>query len=137
MIGVPTLAATDPQLGGGSAPGIGFAIPSNLVKDIAGQIVADGKVVNSHRAFLGITAGETNGGGVFVGTITPGGAAASGGIRVGDLILSIDGTPTPTVSTLEAVLAELKPGQEVPIVIEHQGGARRTLHLTLGSYPGS
>ena len=137
VIGVPTLAATDPQLGGGSAPGIGFAIPSNLVKDIAGQIVADGKVVDSHRAFLGITAGETNGSGVFVGTITPGGAAATGGIRVGDLILSIDGTPTPTVSALEAVLAELKPGQEVPIVIEHQGGARRTLHLRLGSYPGS
>jgi putative serine protease PepD len=35
VIGIPTLAATDPQLGGGSAPGIGFAIPSNLVKDIA------------------------------------------------------------------------------------------------------
>ncbi|MDX6388871.1 MAG: hypothetical protein QOD85_2673, partial [Gaiellaceae bacterium] len=62
VIGIPTLAATDPQLGGGSAPGIGFAIPSNLVKDIAGQIVSRGKVVDSHRAFLGIRVGETNGG---------------------------------------------------------------------------
>jgi S1-C subfamily serine protease len=51
VIGIPTLAATDPELGG-SAPGIGFAIPGNLAADIAGQIVAHGKVVDSHRAFL-------------------------------------------------------------------------------------
>src|SRR6266566_8820059 len=45
VIGIPTLAALDPQLGG-SAPGIGFAIPSNVVSDIAGQIVKNnGKVV--------------------------------------------------------------------------------------------
>jgi putative serine protease PepD len=39
VIGIPTLAAIDPELGG-SAPGIGFAIPSDLVLDVAGQIVA-------------------------------------------------------------------------------------------------
>jgi putative serine protease PepD len=65
VIGIPTLGAIDPQLGG-SAPGIGFAIPSNLVKDVAGQSVAHGKVVNSHRAFLGITVGEAAGNGVIV-----------------------------------------------------------------------
>ena len=54
VIGVPTLAASDPQLGGAAA-GIGFAIPSNTVRDIAGQIVKNGKVVNSHRAYLGIS----------------------------------------------------------------------------------
>jgi putative serine protease PepD len=41
VIGIPTLAAIDPELGG-SAPGIGFAIPSDRVLDIAGQIVAHG-----------------------------------------------------------------------------------------------
>src|SRR5207237_6953253 len=66
VIGIPTLAAADPELGG-SAPGIGFAIPSNLASDIAGQIVAHGKVVDSHRAFLGIRVGDTNGNGVLVG----------------------------------------------------------------------
>ena len=81
VIGIPTLAATDPQLGGGSAPGIGFAIPSNLVKDIAGQIVAHGKVVDSHRAFLGVRVGETNGNGVLVGSVDSGGPAAKAGMR--------------------------------------------------------
>ena len=54
VVGIPTLAATDPQLGGSAAPGVGFAIPSLVVSDIAGQIVSHGHVVNSHRAFLGV-----------------------------------------------------------------------------------
>ena len=70
MIGIPTLAASDPQLGGAAA-GIGFAIPSNTVKDIAGQIVKNGQVVNSHRAYLGIKIGDT-GNGVYVGSVTAG-----------------------------------------------------------------
>jgi S1-C subfamily serine protease len=137
VIGIPTLAATDPQLGGGSAPGIGFAIPSNLVKDIAGQIVKNGKVVNSHRAYLGIRVGDTNGNGVYVGSVTAGGAAAKAGIRVGDVIVSVDGTPTPTTAALSARLAGLKPGQKVPVVVKHQNGTKTTLQVTLATYPGS
>jgi S1-C subfamily serine protease len=137
VIGIPTLAATDPQLGGGSAPGIGFAIPSNLVKDIAGQIVKNGKVVNSHRAYLGIRVGDTNGNGVYVGSVTAGGAAAKAGIRVGDVIVSVDGTPTPTTAALSARLAGLKPGQKVAVVVKHQNGTKTTLQVTLATYPGS
>jgi putative serine protease PepD len=137
VIGIPTLAATDPQLGGGSAPGIGFAIPSNLVKDIAGQIVTNGKVVNSHRAYLGIRVGDTNGNGVIVGSVTAGGPAANAGLRVGDVIVSVDGKPTATAAVLIAVLAELKPGQNVPVVVKHQNGTKATVQATLGTYPGS
>jgi S1-C subfamily serine protease len=136
VIGIPTLAATDPQLGGGSAPGIGFAIPSNVVKDIADQILAHGKVVDSHRAFLGIRVGDTSGNGVIVGSVTAGGAAARAGMRVGDVIVSVDGTPTPTTGALSAVLAELKPGRNVSVVVRQQSGAKTTLHVTLGTFPG-
>ena len=136
VIGIPTLAATDPQLGGGSAPGIGFAIPSNVVKDISGQILAHGKVVNSHRAFLGIRVGEASGNGVIVASVTPGGAAAKAGMRVGEMIVSVDGTPTPTIGALSAVLAELKPGQDTRIEVRHQNGVKTTLQVTLGTYPG-
>lgn len=52
VIGIPTLAAQDPQAGG-TAPGIGFAIPSNVAKDIASQLITSGRVTNSHRAYLG------------------------------------------------------------------------------------
>jgi putative serine protease PepD len=135
VIGVPTLAATDPQLGG-SAPGIGFAIPSNLVRDIAGQLVKYGKVVDSHRAYLGIRVGDTGGQGVYVGEVTPGGPAAKAGIHSGDVIVSVAGKPTPTTDVLSAALATLKPGKTVRVVVRHQNGKKATLQVTLGTYPG-
>jgi S1-C subfamily serine protease len=136
VIGIPTLAATDPQLGGGSAPGIGFAIPSNLAKDIAGQIIANGKVVNSHRAYLGVRLGVT-GNGLYVGSVSAGGPAADAGIQVGDVIVSLDGTPTATTAVLSTALAELKPGQKVSIVVRHQDGSKATVQVTLGTLPGA
>jgi putative serine protease PepD len=135
VIGIPTLAAIDPELGG-SAPGIGFAIPSNLVKDIAGQIVTYGKVVNSHRAFLGVTVGEAVNG-VYVASTTDNGPAAKAGIRVGDLIVSVGHKATFTTAQLSAVLAELKPGETVPVAMTSQNGTKTTVQLTLGTYPGS
>jgi len=136
VIGIPTLAATDPELGG-SAPGIGFAIPSNLVADIAGQIVAHGRVVDSHRAFLGVRVGDTNGNGVLVGAVTPGGAAAKAGIRDGDTIESVNHRPTPTTVALAAVLSELPPGHKVPVAVKHANGAKAIIQVTLGAYPGT
>jgi S1-C subfamily serine protease len=134
VIGIPTLAAIDPELGG-NAPGIGFAIPSNLVKDIAGQIVKYGKVIHSHRAYLAIEVGDTNGNGVYVASVAPGGPAAKGGIHVGDLITSVGGKPTSTTAQLSTALAELKPGQVVRVVARAQNGTTRTLRVRLGAYP--
>jgi len=45
VVGIPTLTALDPQLGNTAAAGIGFAIPSNVVVDVAGQLIAHGRVV--------------------------------------------------------------------------------------------
>jgi len=135
VIGIPTLAAIDPQLGG-SAPGIGFAIPSNTVTDIAGQLVKHGHVVNSHRAFLGIEVGDTSGQGVYVGRVNPGGPAAKAGIRAGELLLSVAGRSTPTTDALSAVLSTLKPGEKVAVTTARQNGAKQRLTVTLGQYPG-
>jgi putative serine protease PepD len=136
VIGIPTLAATDPQLGG-SAPGIGFAIPSNLVTEIASQIVSHGRVVDSHRAYLGVQVGDTNGSGAYVGSVTAGGPAAKAGMHVGDVIVSVDGNPISTAAELSGVLATLKPGRRVPVVVRTQNDAKTTLQVTLGTYPGS
>jgi S1-C subfamily serine protease len=135
VIGIPTLAAADPQLGG-SAPGIGFAIPSNLAKDIAGQLVKHGKVVDSHRAYLGIRVADTGGQGVYVAAVTPGGPAAKAGIKVGDVIVSVAGKPTPTTVALSVILATRKPGQKVEVVVRHQDGKTEKLLVTLGEFPG-
>ena len=136
VIGIPTLAATDPQLGGSAAPGIGFAIPSNLVRDIASQIIRNGHVVDSHRAYLGIRGGDTGGQGVYVGSVDRGSPAAKAGIHAGEVILSIGGRSTPTLDALTAVLARLRPGKTVPVGVLRQSGTRKTVRLTLGTYPG-
>jgi len=140
-VGIPTLAATDQQLGG-AAPGIGFAIPSNIVTDIAGQIIKTGHVSNSHRAALGLEVQTVTGpdgqpGGVGIVSVTPGGAAAKAGLQPGDTITKVNGTPTPDTETLAAVLAGLHPGQQVPVTVTKADGTTTTVHLTLSQLPGS
>ena len=125
VIGIPTLAATDPQLGGAAA-GIGFAIPSDTVTSIAAQLVAAGKVTSSGRASLGITAqtvadaaGQPAGVGI-VG-VTPGGAAARAGISAGDIITALAGQPTTSLAALQSVLAAHKPGDRVQAQLTRDG----------------
>jgi putative serine protease PepD len=136
VIGIPTLAATDPQLGGAAA-GIGFAIPSDTVTSIAGQLIASGKVSNSGRASLGISAqtvADASGqpAGVGVVAVTPGGAAAEAGIMAGDIIVSVAGQPTGSLTALQSVLAAAKPGDKVPVRVSRDG-TQSTVTVTLGS----
>ncbi len=82
VIGIPTLAAADPQLGGAAA-GIGFAIPSNTARDIASQIIVHGRVVDSHRAALGISLADSlERPGALAAAVQPGGPAEKAGSGV-------------------------------------------------------
>jgi S1-C subfamily serine protease len=142
VVGIPTLAATDQQLGGGAAPGIGFAIPSNIVTDIAGQIIKTGRVTNSHRAALGVEVQTVTGpngqpAGVSIAAVTPGGPAAKAGLRPGDVITAVNGMATPDTETLAAVLAGLRPGKQVSLSVTKADGSTTTIHLTLGQLPGT
>jgi S1-C subfamily serine protease len=138
VIGIPTLAATVPELGGGAAPGIGFAISSNTAKRIADQLISTGRVTNSGRATLGIT-GATVGTptgqpiGVLVRSVTPGGPAEAAGISAGDLITAINGKPTPTLDALATVLADLKPGDTATVDVTRRDGTKASVKVTLGS----
>ena len=138
VIGIPTLAATVPELGGGAAPGIGFAIPSNRAKFIADQLVGSGTVTNSGRAALGISAatvasqsGEPLG--VLVRSVQPGGAADAAGIAPGDVITAVNDKPTPTLDDLGTVLADLKPGDGATVTVLRPDGSKRSVRATMGS----
>ncbi|MBO0816995.1 MAG: trypsin-like peptidase domain-containing protein [Actinobacteria bacterium] len=140
VIGIPTLAASDPQMGGAAA-GIGFAIPSDTVTRIAPQLIRSGKVTNSGRAALGITAetvASASGqpAGVGVVRVSPGGGAARAGIKAGDIILAVNGQPTNSVTALTTILAAKKPAQQVRVRYSHDG-TTSTVTVTLGALTGS
>jgi S1-C subfamily serine protease len=140
VIGIPALAAADPQIGGAAA-GIGFAIPSNTVKLIADQLIKSGRVTNSGRAALGVTVRNVadltgNVVGVGVVSVTKGGPADKVGVRANDLIVSVNGTRTPTTAELSDVLAALRPGQDAQVVVQHPDGGKTTVTVRLGELPG-
>ena len=135
VIGIPTLAAADPGLGGGTVAGIGFAIPASMVRTIAEQIVKEGKVVDSGRAALGITArtvvdSDYRPSGVAVVTVKAGDAADRAGLRPGDIITALGDAPITTVTSLSEALAAEKPGGRTSVTYERDG-SRRTAEVTL------
>ncbi|MFF9566079.1 S1C family serine protease [Streptomyces sp. NPDC014685] len=136
VIGIPTLAAVDPKLGDSAAPGIGFAIPVSMVRTVADQIIKSGRVTDSGRAALNIT-GRTvvdenyQPAGVALVTVEKGGAAEEAGLRVGDIVTGIDGTPVTTITSLAEALASDKPGQKVTVKYL-RNGAEKSAKVTLG-----
>jgi len=148
VIGIPTLAAASPQ-GGAQAQGIGFAIPSNLARDIARQLIDSGHVTNSHRAALGAQVDTVIGpdgapGGVGIVAVTDSGPADRAGLRAGDVIQSVGSMPTPDVAALSQALAAAHPGDQVTVVVtlatagtNQEMTQERTVRVTLGELPGS
>jgi S1-C subfamily serine protease len=137
VIGIPTLAATDPQLGGGAAPGIGFAIPSNTAKDIAEQIMKHGKVIDSHRAYLGVVLTQIPTGGVGIVQVSPGSPAVNAGIQPGSVLAEIDGQPIASVDQVSVSLAEHKPGDTLKLTVLAPDGKKQRLSVTLAEYPST
>ena len=137
VIGIPTLAAVDQQIGG-SAPGIGFAIPSNAARDFASQLIASGRVTNSHRAYLGIrTANIMGAQGVLVYGVQAGGPADQAGIVAGELIVSVGArrrlrTTAPSRPSWPGSNREAN----VPVVVEKTDRSTLTVQVTLGQIPG-
>ena len=136
VIGVPTLAALDPELGNSAAPGIGFAISGNTVRSIAPQLIARGQVSATGRAWLGVDLRTISTGGVLVASVTAGGPAAKAGIRAGDQLVQIGGQPATTVDAIAVALAEHRPGDTVPVGVRDASGAR-TMNVALGELPAA
>ena len=134
VVGMPTLAAVDPQVGS-AAPGIGFALSSNTVQDYAGQIIKNGKVVNTHRAYLGVQIGDVQSpAGVIVLSVVAGGPAAQAGVQVGDIITAINGKPVTDSATLSQQLANMAPGSEATLTV-NRNGQSMSIKVTLGTLP--
>lgn len=136
VIGIPTLAAVDPGLGDSAAPGIGFAIPASTVKSIADQIIRDGRVTDSGRAALGITArtvvdDDYQAAGAAVVEVLAGGAADRAGLEPGDIITRLGDEDITTITSLSEALAAEKPGERTTVTFIRNGSEKK-VDVTLG-----
>jgi len=125
VIGVNTAIAS----GTGGSVGIGFAIPTNLVKPIVTQLADSGHVV---RGWLGVSIqpltpelaksfGLSDTNGALISSIADGSPASRVGLRRGDVITRYDGRPVARWSDLPRAVAETPIGREVPIEVLRDG----------------
>ncbi len=111
------------------AQGIGFAIPSNMAKQIMEQLLVRGKVT---RGWLGVgiqpvTAdlaakfGVNESEGVLVNEVFDSDPAARAGIKPGDIITRVDGKPVETPNMLSRLIASLPPGATAKVEVIRDG----------------
>jgi putative serine protease PepD len=131
VIGVNTAILT---AGGGGSVGIGFAVPSDTVRDVVPRLEQGRRV---ERAFLGVQTRESQGGpGAYVAAITPGAPAGAAGLRAGDVIVAVGHQPVTIPEDVSIAIENLRPGERIAIHVR-RAGARKTLVVTLGTRPES
>lgn len=139
LIGINSQIISDS--GGGGNIGIGFAIPSNMAKNVMEQLIEHGEV---RRGMLGVGIQDVTeddaksldlkeAKGVLVNAVTPGSAAEKGGIKQGDIILSINGEPTDDSNILRNKVASTAPGTQIKVTV-WRNGKTEDLNVTLDKY---
>lgn len=123
----------------GGNVGIGFAIPSNMMKNLTDQILEYGTV---KRGMLGVQGGEItselaealgyeSSTGAFVSQVIPNSAADKAGIKAGDIIVAVNGKSIKTFGELRAKVATLGAGKTVKIEVVRDG-KHKTYSVKLG-----
>jgi serine protease Do len=126
----------------GGYMGIGFAIPSNMVKSIMTSLIKEGRVI---RGWLGIAIQNLDEGlaksfgydstdGVLVGDVTADSPAATAGLKSGDIIISYNGTSVRKADRLRSMVADTAPGSRATLEV-FRDGRRKELDLKIGEMP--
>ena len=136
----------------GGSVGIGFAIPSNTVKDVVAQIEKSGHVT---RGYLGVEAQTVSpamatamhlpklaqggddgdaGNGALVASVQKDSPAARAGVQPGDVVRAVDGQAVANPRDLARTVATVAPGTATKLAVVRDGSAR-TVEVTLGNLP--
>jgi serine protease Do len=128
----------------GSFAGAGFAIPSQIVRATAEQLIQHGKV---DHGYLGIGMNDVTpdnahffnlqeATGAIVSQVTPDSPAGRGGVQQGDVITQINGQKVINGSTLQVAVSEMSPGTKIALNVIRDGKPV-TLSLTAGEFHGN
>jgi serine protease Do len=139
LIGINTAIETG---GGEGNLGVGFAIPINMARGVMDQIVAHGKVV---RGYLGVYIQNVtpdiakafnlnHNNGALVGDVQPNTPGARAGLKKGDVVVGLNGTPVKDADDLRLRISETAPGTDVSLQLMRDGKAQ-DVKVTLGELP--
>ena len=140
LIGINAAIAS----GTGNYVGYSFAIPVNIVKKVVGDMMKYGKV---QRAYLGIYYKEIDDqfakdkglaaiNGIYVEDVVDGGSADQGGVKKGDVLLSINDMPVDSKSELLEFVGQHSPGDKITMTVQRDG-KELTLPVTLKNESGN
>lgn len=135
VIGINTL-----KVSGDGVEGVGFAIPINSTKDIYQQLIEYNKVKRPYLGIGGINVDEDLARvnnltvGIYVKTLDTFSAAEKAGIKVGDVIIKVDGKDVKTVDELNEIKNEKKIGDKITLTI-WRDGKTQDIEVTLGEEP--
>jgi serine protease Do len=116
----------------GGNQGIGFAIPTNLAREVMESLVKDGKVT---RGYLGVAIQDVTPalakefklketGGALIADVVPNGPADKAGLQSGDVVMEFDGKVRDS-RHLKLQVACTKPGESVPVKVLREGSAKK------------
>jgi serine protease Do len=137
LVGINTFIISN----SGSFAGAGFAIPAQIAKATADQIIKTGSV---HHGYLGISMNDvtpenahffnlSDATGAIVAQVTPDSPASRAGLQNGDVIERLNGEKLENGSALQMAIADVTPGTKVQLGILRNGHAQ-TVDLTVGEY---
>ncbi len=137
LIGINTFIIS----GSGSFAGAGFAIPSQIVRASAEQLIKTGSV---HHGYLGISMNDVtpdnanffnlpDATGAIVSQVTPDSPASHAGLKAGDVLREVDGRKIVNGGSLQVVVSEMSPGNAINLGILRDGKPEQ-LHVTVGEY---
>ena len=126
----------------GGSVGIGFAIPSNLVKQVVAELEEHGHL---ERGYLGVMSQKLNpematalklprATGALVADVEPNGPAAKAGLKPGDVVTAVDGKAVDDPRALARQVAALRPGTEAEVTVLRDG-AEQKLSMTTAALP--
>ena len=130
----------------GGSVGIGFAIPTNVVRRVVSDLIAEGRVI---YGWLGVTPvtptaqalpglkedlGVAEVGGVLIDNVLKGSPAVDAGIRPGDFVTAVNGTEVSEAVEFVRHVGDYRPGTEITLALV-RAGEEQTISVTLGEQP--
>jgi len=117
--------------GQGSSSGVGFAIPSNTVAHIAGEIIAGQPI---RHAYVGVFLNASSTGGAQISSVQSGSPASSAGLEPGDVVTAINGKAISSTQQFIETVDTYAPGQTITLTVK-RGGSTSQMSLRLGTRP--